>query len=311
ARARAGRTALAVLRQEVTLTTETAAAGLAQARAALVRAQAAEQQARRDAERYRWLAEQGLVELQRGEQADLAWTAARSDLAAAESALRQAEQRVADAALGPERVRAEEGEVEALESERAGATAAAVEAEAAAENARLAAGQAEAALAQAEAARRQTVAGEAQARAGLAEAVSVRGDLTIVAPSAGVVMTRTADTGEVVGAGAPLFDLVDLDRLYLRVFVAETDVGKVRLGLPAQVHVDAFPGQPFAATLRYVASRAEFTPKEIQTPDERVKLVYAVKLYLDANPEHRLTPGLPADAVIRWKEGTPWQLPRW
>ena len=69
--------------------------------------------------------------------------------------------------------------------------------------------------------------------------------------------------------------------------------------------------KPFSATLRYIASAAEFTPKEVQTPDERVKLVYAVKLYLDNNPEHKLTPGLPADAVIRWQEETPWAKPRW
>jgi HlyD family secretion protein len=95
------------------------------------------------------------------------------------------------------------------------------------------------------------------------------------------------------------------------VFVPETEIGRVRLGLPARIYTDAFPERPFPATVRYIASRAEFTPKEIQTPDERVKLVYAVKLYLDENPDHRLTPGLPADAVIRWKDDTPWQRPRW
>ncbi|MTD32332.1 hypothetical protein [Paludibacterium denitrificans] len=60
-----------------------------------------------------------------------------------------------------------------------------------------------------------------------------------------------------------------------------------------------------------IASRAEFTPKEVQTPDERVKLVYAVKLSLKSNPGFKLTPGLPADAVIRWKDGVEWQRPRW
>jgi len=77
------------------------------------------------------------------------------------------------------------------------------------------------------------------------------------------------------------------------------------------MNTDAFPDEPFAATVRYIASQAEFTPKEVQTPDERVKLVYAVKLYLDANPDHRLTPGLPADAVIRWQESASWAKPRW
>jgi HlyD family secretion protein len=119
------------------------------------------------------------------------------------------------------------------------------------------------------------------------------------------------DTGEVVAAGAPLFELVDLDHLYLKVYVPEVQIGKVRLGLPARLYVDAFPDRPFEATVRYIASKAEFTPKEVQTPDERVKLIYAVKLYLSENPEHRLTPGLPADAVIRWKEDVAWMKPKW
>lgn len=150
-----------------------------------------------------------------------------------------------------------------------------------------------------------------QARAARAEAESVLADLTIRAPAAGVVVARAREPGEVVSAGAPLLELVDLDQLYLKVYVAEAQIGKLRLGLPAQIYTDAFPDQPFEATVRTISSRAEFTPKEVQTPDERVKLVYAVKLYLKSNPDHRLTPGLPADAVIRWKEGVPWARPRW
>ncbi|WP_020650262.1 HlyD family secretion protein [Solimonas variicoloris] len=150
-----------------------------------------------------------------------------------------------------------------------------------------------------------------QARAALAEAQSVVDDLTIRAPGAGVVTTRIRDRGEVVGAGGPLLEIVDLDRLYLKAYVPESSIGRLRLGLPAQIYTDALPDQPFAAKLGYIASRAEFTPKEVQTTDERVKLTYAVKLYLDANPEHRLGPGLPADAVIRWKDGVEWKRPHW
>ena len=150
-----------------------------------------------------------------------------------------------------------------------------------------------------------------QAEAALAEAQSVLNDLVIRAPATGMITTRIVDNGEMVAAGSPLFDIVDLDKLYLKVYVPEKEIGKVRLGLPAQIYTDAFPDKPFPATLRYIASQAEFTPKEVQTPDERVKLVYAVKLYLDENPDHKLTPGLPADAVIRWQEETPWAKPRW
>ena len=150
-----------------------------------------------------------------------------------------------------------------------------------------------------------------QAQAALVEAQSVLEDLTIYAPATGMITTRIVDRGEVIVAGSPLFDIVDLDRLYLKCYVPGKQIGKVRLGLPAQIYTDAFPDTPFPATVRYISSTAEFTPKEVQTPDERVKLIYAVKLYLDANPKHRLTPGLPADAVIRWQEDAPWAKPRW
>lgn len=149
-----------------------------------------------------------------------------------------------------------------------------------------------------------------QAEAALAEAESILTDLTIVAPTSGTITTRMVDTGEVVVAGAPLLELVDLDHLYLKVYVPEVLIGKLRLGLPALIYTDAFPDQPFEAMVRYIASKAEFTPKEVQTPDERVKLIYAVKLYLTVNPDHRLTPGLPAYAVIRWRDDVAWVKPR-
>ena len=149
-----------------------------------------------------------------------------------------------------------------------------------------------------------------QADAVLNEAESVLKDLTITAPTSGTVTTRMVDTGEVVAAGAPLLELVDLDRLYLKVYVPEVQIGKLRLDLAARIYTDAFPDQPFDATVRYIASKAEFTPKEVQTPDERVKLIYAVKLYLIENLDHRLTPGLPADAIIRWRQDVAWLRPR-
>jgi membrane fusion protein YbhG len=150
-----------------------------------------------------------------------------------------------------------------------------------------------------------------QARAQVAQAQVALDDLAIVSPTSGTVTTRYVEAGEVVAAGAPLLEVVDLDRLYLKCFVPEKDIGRVRLGIPARVFTDAFPDDPFPAEVRFIASRAEFTPKEVQTPDERARLVYAVKLYLVRNPRHELTPGLSADALIRWKEGVPWVKPRW
>lgn len=149
-----------------------------------------------------------------------------------------------------------------------------------------------------------------EAAAAIAEARGATDDMAISAPVAGTVTGRFANLGEVVNAGTPLLELTDLGRLYLKGYLPETQIGRVRRGMPAQIHVDAFPGEAFAATLRYVAARAEFTPKEVQTVDERVKLVYEVRLYADRNPDGRLNPGQPADGMIRWRDGAAWQPPR-
>jgi HlyD family secretion protein len=151
----------------------------------------------------------------------------------------------------------------------------------------------------------------AQAAAQLAEVRTALDELIVKSPISGTITQRFVNVGEVVGAGAALYQLVDLDALYLRAYVPEPMMGRVPLGAAARIYTDAAPEEPVPAELRYVSSRAEFTPKEVQTPDERVKLVYAVKLYLIANPEHRLMPGLSADAVIRYREDTPWAPPRW
>lgn len=149
-----------------------------------------------------------------------------------------------------------------------------------------------------------------EAAAALAEARVALDDLAITAPVGGTVTGRFVNLGEVVNAGTPLLELTDLGRLYLKGYLPETQIGRVRRGMPARIHVDAYPGEPFAATLRYVAARAEFTPKEVQTVDERVKLVYEVRLYADRNPDGKLNPGQPADGMIRWRDGAAWQVPR-
>ncbi len=148
-----------------------------------------------------------------------------------------------------------------------------------------------------------------EARARVDETQSDLDDLIIKSPADGRITNRFVNVGEVVNAGTPLYELVDLDNIYLKVFVPENEIGKLRLDLPAYLYTDAYPDRPFPAQLRYIASQAEFTPKEVQTQKERVKLVYAVKLYLIENPDQCLTPGLPADAVIRWKQDTAWVKP--
>jgi len=148
-----------------------------------------------------------------------------------------------------------------------------------------------------------------EARAALAEQRRYLDELTVRAPSAGTVMVRTIERGEWVQPGTPLYTLVDLGQLYLKIYVPEPDIGKIVLGRQARVYVDAFPGRFFPAHVSKVASEAEFTPKNVETREERVKLVFAVELALDGNPDGVLKPGMPADAVVRVEEGPEWIAP--
>ena len=150
-----------------------------------------------------------------------------------------------------------------------------------------------------------------EALAAREEVQTVLDDLRILSPCNGTVTTRIAEQGEVIGAGSPLLEIVDMSKLYLKVYVSEVDKGHLALGMPGQIYTDAFPDQAVSAVVKYIGAEAEFTPKEVQTPDERVKFVYEVKLYLQENPLGRMTPGLPADAVIRWKDGVEWRGPAW
>ncbi len=260
---------LDVAQKEVPMGLALAEASLSQARAMLSKASAVEQQSQRDAQRHKELFERGVIERHRYEQADLAWQVARTDVHAAEEAVKRATQGVAQANLGNEKIRARQQEVNALGAQRE------------------------------------------RAAAGVSEAGTVLKDLQITAPDSGVVLSRLREPGEVVMPGGAILEMVNLDRLYLKVYVPESKIGQVKLGLPVRVYTDAAGDKFFDATVSYIAARAEFTPKEVQTTDERTKLVYAVKLRITNNPEHQLTPGIPADAVIRWKQDVAWQKPRW
>lgn len=118
--------------------------------------------------------------------------------------------------------------------------------------------------------------------------------LDLVAPGDGQITTRSADPGEVVAPGAVLLTLADLDTVTLRVFIPETQIGKLALGESARVTIDSVD-QPFEGEISYIADEAEFTPANVQTAAERVNLVFAVEITL-SNPEHILKPGMPADA---------------
>jgi HlyD family secretion protein len=145
-----------------------------------------------------------------------------------------------------------------------------------------------------------------QAQAQLAEQRSLVGDFAVRSPIPGTVLTRTVEKGERVGDGTPLFTLVDLDRLYVKIYVPEPSIGKVALGQEARVYVDAYPGRAFAARVSRVSQEAEFTPKNVETREERVKLVFAVEVALAENPGGVLKPGMPADAVVRTRADAPW-----
>jgi HlyD family secretion protein len=103
--------------------------------------------------------------------------------------------------------------------------------------------------------------------------------------------------GELALPGGALFSLADLDRLSLTVYVPEDQVGRVQLGGEVVVTVDAFPDRAFPGRVTYISSEAEFTPRNVQTQEERVNMVFAVKVELP-NPGHLLKPGMPADAIL-------------
>ncbi len=119
----------------------------------------------------------------------------------------------------------------------------------------------------------------------------------IFAPISGRVIKKTAEMGETVFPGVPLLTLADLSKVTLKIYLKETEVGRVRLGQAVKVKVDAYPKESFEGKISYVSPSAEFTPKNIQTKDERVKLVFAVKIIIP-NPKELLKPGLPADAEM-------------
>jgi HlyD family secretion protein len=148
-----------------------------------------------------------------------------------------------------------------------------------------------------------------EAKASLAEQQRYLDEMTVRAPTAGTVLVRTIERGEWVQPGTPLYTLVDLNQLYLKIYVPEPDIGKILHEQPARVHIDAFPNRFFPARVSKIASEAEFTPKNVETREERVKLVFAVELALDDNPDGALKPGMPADAVVRLEDGPEWITP--
>ena len=119
----------------------------------------------------------------------------------------------------------------------------------------------------------------------------------IVAPMDGVILVKSAEPGEVLAAGTTVVTLGNLAKPWLRAYINEQDLGRVKLGAEVKVTTDSFPGKTYLGRVAFIASDAEFTPKQIQTQEERVKLVYRVKIDVE-NPAGELKSNMPADAAI-------------
>ncbi|MDD5561663.1 MAG: efflux RND transporter periplasmic adaptor subunit [Candidatus Omnitrophica bacterium] len=119
----------------------------------------------------------------------------------------------------------------------------------------------------------------------------------LLSPLNGFVLVKSALSGEVVQIGAPVFTVVDLNNLWVTAYINEADLGRVKLNQEAYVVTDTYPGKRYKGWVSFVSSEAEFTPKTIQTTEERVKLVYRIKVRAD-NSSLELKPGMPADAYI-------------
>jgi len=122
-------------------------------------------------------------------------------------------------------------------------------------------------------------------------------DCVITAPATGTILNRFVERGEFVGLGSALVRIANLDQLNLMIYVPETDLPRILIGQTAKISVDAFQDRTFEGHVVYISPTAEFTPKNIQTKDERTKLVFGVKLRV-ANPDGALKAGIPADVVL-------------
>ncbi len=140
-----------------------------------------------------------------------------------------------------------------------------------------------------------------RAEAALELARTRLGYATISSPVNAVVLVRPMEPGEVAAVGTPVLTVGDLDNAYFEGYIPEADLAKVHYGQKAEITTDSYPGKKYPAWVYFVSSKAEFTPKTVETHKERVTLVYRTKIRVE-NQDHSLKPGMPADAVIFLKE---------
>ena len=137
----------------------------------------------------------------------------------------------------------------------------------------------------------------AQAAEAVAQAQTQLGYAALMAPEAGVVLSKNVEPGEYVVPGTPVVTLGNLNDVYLRAYIDERDLGRVKVGQKAAVTTDSYPGKRFEGRVTFISQEAEFTPKMVQTEKERVKLVYRIKITVP-NPGMDLKPGMPADGLV-------------
>jgi len=136
-----------------------------------------------------------------------------------------------------------------------------------------------------------------RARAQIGIIDSQLADTVAVSPIDGVVLVKASNVGEILAPGTTVVTIGDIEHPWLRGYINEKDLGRVKIGMKARVSTDSYPGKVYSGRVSFIASEAEFTPKQIQTSEERLKLVYRIKIDVE-NPQHELKSNMPADAVL-------------
>ncbi|SNR66596.1 HlyD family secretion protein [Desulfurobacterium atlanticum] len=247
------------------------------ARKAYDKAKAVFDKTKADFERFKTLYEKRIISRADFDKAKMAFEVAKADLESAKENLKKAETAVKIADAGIKIALTKRSEIDAINNEI----------------------QSFKAIVEAKRKEYQTFLEKVkQAEAVVEEVKANLEDMVIKSPIDGVVTVKYVNTGEVVPAGFRIVSVVNLNDVYLKGYIPEKKIGLIRIGQPAYIVVDAYPDKKFPAYVSYISQKAEFTPKEVQTKEERVKEVFAVKLKLKKNPDGISKPGMPADGYI-------------